>query len=170
MKKERVYVEEGWLDVLKEQEKILRYETFDRETILELGLKIIQTAKKNLNRNVACRIVEDTTVVFAYKGEGTTLENDWWMDRKLATTRLTGMSSLHAAVAEAYGQIEPFYEGREDNFALCGGCIPVQMKDGRKPYAFVLVSALAHNDDHQVIADAMAEQLGVEIPRIEKSI
>ena len=31
-----------------------------------------------------------------------------------------------------------------------------------------MVSGMEHWDDHQVIADAMAKQLGVEIPEIRK--
>ena len=164
-----VYLEKGWIDVLQKQEEILRYDKFDRDTALELGLKIIDVARNRFGERVACRIVEDTTVVFSYKDTGTSLENDWWMDRKLATTRLTGMSSLAATVRAEYGLFEPEWKDREDNFALCGGCIPVLMKNDQRTYAYVLVSALPHYQDHQVIADAMAEQLQVEIPRITKS-
>ena len=42
------------------------------------------------------------------------------------------------------------------------------MKDGSRPFAYVMVSGMEHWDDHQVIADAMAKQLGVAIPEIRK--
>ena len=114
------------------------------------------------------RIVEDETTVFAYKMEGATLEADWWMTNKLAASRLTGMSSLRALTASRAGELEASWKVREENFFVCGGCIPVFMRDGSRPFAYVMVSGMEHWDDHQVIADAMAKQLGVEIPEVQK--
>lgn len=112
--------------------------------------------------------MEDETTVFAYKMEGATLEADWWMTNKLAASRLTGMSSLRALTASRARELEASWKVREENFFVCGGCIPVFMRDGSRPFAYVMVSGMEHWDDHQVIADAMAKQLGVEIPEIRK--
>ena len=72
------------------------------------------------------------------------IEFNRWMKKALAATRIS-----------------------RSNF-VCGGCIPVFMRDGSRPFAYVMVSGMEHWDDHQVIADAMAKQLGVEIPEIRK--
>ena len=114
------------------------------------------------------RLNKDETTVFAYKMEGATLEADWWMTNKLAASRLTGMSSLRALTASRARELEASWKVREENFFVCGGCIPVFMRDGSRPFAYVMVSGMEHWDDHQVIADAMAKQLGVEIPEIRK--
>ena len=55
-----------------------------------------------------------------------------------------------------------------DNFAACGGCFPVFRQDGKAPCCHVLVSGLRHQEDHQVIADAMAWQLGKTIPSVTR--
>ena len=162
------YTEEQWNEILKQQESVLCYDTFTRKQALELGLLIAEVTEKKYHGSVAVRIVEDETTVFAYKMEGATLEADWWMTNKLAASRLTGMSSLRALTASRAGELEASWKVREENFFVCGGCIPVFMRDGSRPFAYVMVSGMEHWDDHQVIADAMAKQLGVEIPEIRK--
>lgn len=164
------YTEESWNEILKEQEKVLIYETFTRQQALELGLLIAELAEKKYGGSVAIRIVEDETDIFAYKMEGATLEADWWMTNKLAASRFTGMSSLRALTASRAGEVAPEWKVREENFFVCGGCIPVFMKDGGRTFAYVMVSGMEHWDDHQVIAAAMAKQLGVEIPEIKKEL
>ena len=160
------YTEEAWNDILKAQEEALRYETFTRAQALELGLLIARITEEKYGGSVAIRILEDETDIFAYKMEGATLEADWWMTNKLAASRLTGVSSLRALTAFRAGEMAPEWKVRDETFFVCGGCIPVFMKDGRKPFAYVMVSGMEHWDDHQVIADAMARQLGAEIPEI----
>lgn len=155
-----------WVEIISEQEKTLRYESFSRETALELGLKIIELAKSKGWGNAAVRIVEDNATIFAYKMPGTSEENDWWMSRKLAVARRAGCSSLGAYVEAESGLRKPFWEDRPDNYASCGGCFPVLMADGSAPFAYVLVSGMAHYHDHQIIADAMAWQLQKQIASI----
>ena len=162
------YTEEEWNEILKKQEEVLQYETFTRKQALELGLLIAEITEQKYQSSVAVRIVEDETDIFAYKMEGATLEADWWMTNKLAASRFTGMSSLRALTASRAGELEAAWKVREENFFVCGGCIPVFMKDGSRPFAYVMVSGMEHWDDHQVIADAMAKQMGVEIPEIKK--
>lgn len=156
----------NWVEIIAEQEQRLRYDSFSRQTALELGLKIIELAKDNGWGDAAVRIVEDNTTIFAYKMPGTSEENDWWMNRKLAVARRAGCSSLRAYVDAESGLRDAFWEERPANYASCGGCFPVLMADGTAPWAYVLVSGLAHYHDHQIIADAMAWQLQTEIPSI----
>lgn len=161
-----MYWEKNWKPILAAQEELLRYTAFPRETALELGLKILELAKTVYEKSAAIRIVEDGTTIFAYKMPGTSLENDWWMDKKLALSRMTRMSSLRSFVEAECGDLAPTWLQRPDNFAACGGCIPVFPADHSAPYAYVLVSGMHHQEDHQIIADAMALQLGVEIPSV----
>lgn len=166
MAQEVFYWEPHWPRAIAEQEALLRYETFTRDMALELGLKIRQLALERYDRTCAVRIIEDGVTIFAFKMPGTNLENDWWMDRKLATSRLTGTSSLRAYVEAEAGLREAEWMDRPDNFAACGGCFPVLRTDGKAPCCYVLASGMEHQYDHQIIADAMAWQLGVEIPSI----
>lgn len=159
------YWKESWIEALREQERVLCYDTFTRETALGLGLKIAELAKETYHGGAAIRIIEDGMTVFAYKMPGSSPENDWWMGKKLAVTRRCGVSSLRAYVEAEVGVREPFWLERPDNYAACGGCFPVLMRAGGI-WAYVLVSGLEHYEDHQVIADAMAWQLDRDIPSV----
>ena len=160
------YWEPSWPGIIQTQEKLLRYNSFDRNTALELGLKIQQLANTKYQRGAAIRIIEDNIVIFELKMPGTDAENDWWMSKKLATTRLTGVSSLRAYVEAQAGLRQPEWLERDGNFAACGGCFPVFRADGKAPVHYVLVSGMEHREDHQIIADAMAWQLGVSVPSL----
>lgn len=160
------YWEESWPDILAEQEQLLRYPEFTRKTALDLGLEILRLAQESYHKSAAVRIVEDGTTIFAFKMENTSSENDWWMDKKIAVSRMTGMSSLRSYVEAQSGRLCPEWEKRPDNFAACGGCFPIFPADGQAPWAYVLVSGMEHYEDHQIIADAMAIQLNKTIRRV----
>lgn len=159
--------EPQWVEIIAQQERVLRYGQFTRKMALDLGLRIIQLAEEKYHESAAVRIVEDQTTIFSYKMPGTSLENDWWMDRKLAVTRYTGTSSLRAYVEAEAGLRDAFWQERPDNFAPCGGCFPILPADGSKPWAFVLVSGMPHQHDHQVIVDAISWQLGADVDSLE---
>ena len=160
------YWEKHWPDAVAQQEKLLRYSSFTREDALELGLKIIELARQNYNGQISVKITEDDTIVFSHKTSGTSIENEMWMDRKLAVSHQSGTSSLGAYLSAVAGQGRAFWLDRPENFAPCGGCFPVLLADNCRPWAYVAVSGMRHFQDHQVIADAMAWQLNVQIPTI----
>ena len=160
------YWESTWPGIIAQQEEILRYEQFTRDMALELGLKICELARTKYQKGAAIRIIEDNIVIFELKMPGTDAENDWWMGKKLATTRLTGVSSLRAYVEAQAGLRQPEWLERDGNFAASGGCFPVFRADGKAPVHYVLVSGMEHREDHQIIADAMAWQLGVSVPSL----
>ena len=162
------YYEEDWLEIVKEQETILHYDTFTRSMALELGLNILKLAEEHYHKPAAVQIIEDGTIIFAHKMAGTSSENDWWMNRKLAVSRLTGTSSLHACILAEMGNPTPQWQERPENYAVCGGCVPVFPADGSTPWAYVMVSGMAHQEDHQVIVDAMARQLNKKIGTVTK--
>ena len=163
---ERIYFETEWLDQVKEQEERLLFDHFDEDIALEIGLDIIEMAVKKYRRAVSVRIVMDAADVFSYKMPGTSSENDWWMDRKLAFSRYTGVSSLRAYLEAELGVREINWERRAGNLATCGGCLPVRMKDGSPVFAYILVSGMEHYNDHQLAVDAVAKHLKIEVPEV----
>jgi len=160
------YTEPEWLEIVREQERVLRPERFTRKDALAVGLEIVRLADQRYHGAAAAAILEDETVIFSYKMEGTGLENDWWMRRKLAVSRRTGMSSLRACLEEKAGAaILPEDEARRADLAVCGGCFPLRMRDGELR-GYLLVSGLHHQEGHQVIADALAARLGTRVGNI----
>jgi len=165
---ERFFTRPEWLEIVREQERKLIYPSFDRESALLLGLKIVEFTARDYHKGVAVAILEDDMTVFSYKMPGSGLENEWWMRRKLNAARATGGSSLLACLRTVYEGLSPdWIEGRQDTRAACGGCFPLRLTDGGL-YGYVLASGLEHYEDHQVVADALAADLGVAVPRVEK--
>lgn len=163
---EEFYWAPDWPAIIAKQEELLRYGEFTRDMAWELGLKIHALAQEKYKKGAAIQILEDGIVIFASKMPGTDAENDWWMGKKLAVSRLTGTSSLRAYVEAQAGLRAPEWEERPGNYAACGGCFPVFRADGRTPVCHVLVSGMEHREDHQIIVDAMAWQLGLEVPSL----
>ncbi len=155
-----------WLELVAKQEELLVFDKFDREDMLALGLKIIELAKTKYGHGVAVRIFAEGATTFYHMMDGSSLENDWWMNKKLNGCLITGVSSIRATLEREYGirKTEEWMKN-EGNYALCGGCIPVRLKSGDIA-GYAMVSALPHETDHQLVADAMAEFLGVQIPSI----
>jgi len=157
-----------WLEIVREQERKLVYPSFDRESALLLGLKITEFAARDYHKGVAIAVLEDDMTVFAYKMSGSGLENEWWMRRKLNAARAAGCSSLRACLQAAYADLPPAWIAEKScTRAACGGCFPLRLTDGEL-YGYVLASGLEHYEDHQVIADALAADLGVTVPRVVK--
>lgn len=155
-----------WLPILKEQEEKLRAEKFTAEDCLCLGLIMTRLSKEKYRIPCAIRIVTNGQITFSHLMDGTDMNNEWWMDKKLNTCRISGMSSIRTLVEVAEGSYPLKKEFElENNFALCGGCFPVRNSAG-EVIAYVLCSGMPHYCDHQLIADALSEFLNVEIPGI----
>lgn len=161
-----LFYKNEWLAIIETQEERLRFSKLDREDALHLGLEIAMLAKEAYKNAAAISIVQDGMCVFAYKMHGTGLENEWWMRRKLNVSLATGVSSLRAYLEIKNNMRDISWAGREKEYAACGGCFPIKDTQGIL-LGHVLVSGLPHQEDHQLIADAMARMLGVNIPKVE---
>jgi uncharacterized protein (UPF0303 family) len=160
-------LKEEWLRPVVKQEETLVFEQFEQGDVFKLAGRIMELAQEKYGHGVSIRIILDNVTTFYCLMEGSTLENDWWMTKKLNVCDKTGVSSLRTALEFEFGVKEPREWAKDEgNLALVGGCIPIKLKDGEiKGYA--MVSALPHQLDHQLIADAMAEMLNLEIPSIQ---
>ena len=74
---------ERYISIVTEQQKKLRFEHLSYDDVLSLGLFVIKTAKNNYSKPVSVRIDIEGVTVFYYLMEGTGLNNDWWMKKKL---------------------------------------------------------------------------------------
>ena len=155
-----------WEEILKQQEEILRVEKMSAEDALALGVIMSGLAKEKYQKPIAIRIILGGHVAFSYLMDGTSMNNEWWMDKKLNTCRATGASSIRSLVelAEGIRPMESEFEN-EGDYALCGGCFPLRNAAG-KLLGYVLASGMPHECDHQLIVDALAEFLNVSVPSI----
>ena len=155
-----------WLDALKVQEEKIRVEQMNSDEVMRLGSIMVRLAKEKYKKPAALRVITRGQVTFSFLMDGTDRNNEWWMDKKLNTCRMTGVSSIRSLVevAEGLRPMEPEFEF-ENNFALCGGCFPLKNAEG-KTIGYALCSGLPHECDHQLVADALSELLGVQIPSL----
>ncbi len=159
-------VKEEWIGIVKEQEALLRFERFTREDALRLGLKIVELAKDKYHHGVAVWVAAQGAILFSHMMDGTSLENELWMRRKINTFERTGVSTLRTCLEEHYEgkSCAPWFDN-EGNYVLCGGCFPIFDQNGGT-LGYAVASGLDHYEDHQLIADAMAEMLEIEIPTV----
>lgn len=157
---------EDWIEIVKEQEKLLRFERFTREDALRLGLKIVELAKNKYHHGVAVWVIAQGATLFSHMMDGVSLENELWMQRKVNTFHKTGVSTLRTCLAEHYEGLScaPWFDN-EANYVLCGGCFPIFDKEGGT-FGYAVASGLEHHEDHQLLADAMAELLKIKIPSV----
>lgn len=155
-----------WLNVLKQQEEMLRVEKMSAEDALALGVIMTGLAKEKYKQPIAIRIILGGHIAFSFLMDGTSRHNEWWMDKKLNTCRLSGVSSIRTLVevAEGIRPMEMEYE-QDGDYALCGGCFPLRNGEGRL-LGYVLASGMPHECDHQLIADALAEFLNITVPSL----
>ena len=155
-----------WLPILASHEEKLRTEAMTSDQALALGTIMVRLAKEKYNKPAAMRVVLGGHTVFSFHMDGTSLNNDWWMDKKLNTCRVTGVSSIRSLVEVADGlrPLEPEFENDGD-YALCGGCFPLRNAAG-KLLGWVLASGLPLECDHQLIADSLSEFLNVPVDSI----
>lgn len=158
----------AWLPILEEQEQKLRLEALSAPQAWKLGEIMIRLAREKYQKPIALRIITGGQVTLSHLMDGTSLNNEWWMDKKLNTCRMTCVSSIRTLVevAEGLRPMEMEFEN-ENNYALCGGCFPLKNAAGRL-LGYVLCSGMPHYCDHQLIADALSELLGVTVASIVK--
>lgn len=158
----------AWLPILEEQEQKLRLEALSAPQAWKLGEIMIRLAREKYQKPIALRIITGGQVTLSHLMESTSLNNEWWMDKKLNTCRMTHVSSIRTLVevAEGLRPMEMEFEN-ENNYALCGGCFPLKNAAGRL-LGYVLCSGMPHYCDHQLIADALSELLGVAVASIVK--
>lgn len=155
-----------WLDMLIEQDEKLRMDKFTADDALRLGLIMARLARDEYCQPISIRIIIGGHTAFSHLMDGTDSFNDWWMDKKLNTCRASGVSSIRTLVEIGEGKraMEPEFEN-ENDYALCGGCWPVRDHQG-KLLGYVESSGMSHERDHQLLIDAVAELLNVEVPSI----
>ncbi len=149
-------------EIVEYQESVLQFDCFGREEALQLGTRIIDTARA-YGFSVAVSVVLNELEVFRYFFEGTTMNNEIWMEAKRNTMRATGHSSLHFvySLAESGMRQEDLYMPKEE-YAASGGGFPIYVK-GTGVVGYACVSNTPHETDHKILTESMAAMLGLEL-------
>lgn len=126
---------------------------WNRDELIELGELMVRRGRdKELPLVVA--VFYKGQRIFQKGLEGSSADNDLWVQRKLNTVELTGHSSLALREkVEALNIQETDLGFRTSDLAICGGGFP--LFDANGLVAVLIVSGLPHLDDHDLIVDSL---------------
>ncbi|WP_409968602.1 heme-binding protein [Bengtsoniella intestinalis] len=148
------------LEQLSHDQEVLTFKEFSNEMALELGVIMANKAAAK-GYKMAFSIIINQREVFKYGATGTTNMSDVWMQRKANTVYKTTMSSLKARAFFA-GRNSTFFDNwfvsREDH-ADVGGGFPITLENGLQ-IGVIVVTGLAHEDDHEFIVETLHDYLG----------
>ena len=149
------------IEIVKKQEKKLRFDKFSNDDAYELGKFMVDKIKKDgIEMAVQIKRVNGNTL-FSYFSEGTNLMNEKWMRRKFNTVVANETSSyLQWAYSELGGHATDAINAvnllglDEMDYVLCGGGFPIKLRTGEM-VGVILASNLPHAKDHQFIVDGL---------------
>lgn len=145
-----------------EQEKTLRFKHFSHDDAYRLGTTIYDLAKER-SLPVTIEIRKNTQIVYHAGLEGTTPDNDKWLERKYNLVTRTGISSyrINLELQESGSTMEQRFELTKENYAAHGGCFPINV-EGTGIIGTVAVSGLEQSKDHGLVIEGIKKYLETE--------
>lgn len=149
---------ESMLDQLLQmdsEEQELRFKQFTNETALQVGLTIIEEAKR-LGKNITVEIYRSGQRLFAHAMEGTSAENEDWIRRKNNVVQHFGQSSWHVALfARQEGTTIEERDGLPlSDYVGAGGGFPLFI-EGEGLVGTITVSGLPDQEDHDLLISSL---------------
>lgn len=140
---------------LEEEHKALRFELFDSDTALSIGLFILEKAKEG-KLPLAVDICCGRQQLFHCALKGTSEENDRWIIRKNRVALKFGKSSyyIRLLLKSKNATIEEYYKISETDYAAYGGAFPVMDIVG-SVIGTITVSGLPDYKDHELVVEAI---------------
>lgn len=143
------------LEQLLRQEQELQFSKFSNETALQLGLAILERARK-LDKKITVDIRLNGQLLFLAKMDGNGPENDRWITRKINTVQHFGHSSYYMHVLykswnttlQDNAFVDPLH------YAAEGGSFPLLIR-GVGVVGTITVSGLTGVEDHEMVVNAL---------------
>lgn len=138
------------MNVLAQEQKY-QFESFTHADALQFGLNVVKIVEEKGLKPVRIRVNYEGDSVFQYFMDGK--KGDEWVVRKEKTVLESGHASLYV-----FEHPEEFPTmSMESGYAICGGGFPLIVKGELK--GVLIVSGLAHDEDHQLIIEAMERMM-----------
>lgn len=133
----------------------LELDSFSNQTAMNMGMAIINLAKKN-NQHIAIEICRLNHTIFLYVDDNLPADKHNWLRRKANVAKRFEQSSLSVKndLLEKGMTLDKTFGLDEKNFLAKGGAIPVFAKDAGM-IAIITVSGLHDEEDHKIILDAL---------------
>jgi uncharacterized protein (UPF0303 family) len=154
------------LATIAAQEQVLVFQNFSAETAWELGCKLRQEAVRR-GAAMTFEIKVAGQIVFMSATDGASAGQVDWIRRKRNVVELFGKSSYAVGLElEMTGKtIEECHGLSLVDYAMHGGAFPLVL-DGTGRVGSVIASGLAQRDDHNIVVEALAAILGVQVARL----
>ena len=157
------------MNILRMQEEILQFTHFSKKDACELGKLMVEEAgKRELAVAISIRL-NSGLVVFQAFMDGTTLDNEAWIETKFNTVRRAEVSSLEFYMYlqnSGHTMAEKFMD--ETVYANSGGGFPIRIEDVGV-IGVIIVSGLNHVQDHDFIVRCLSRYLHMdEVPRLKQ--
>ena len=125
----------------------IQFNEFNNKMAYEFAYHVLDIISEEQLNPVRIRVVFDNDIVYQYMMDGK--KGDLWLNRKQKTVEETHESSLHVWLHQDK------YPHMIDNesYAVCGGGYPLIINNEFR--GTFIVSGLAHQEDHQLILDAI---------------
>jgi uncharacterized protein (UPF0303 family) len=147
--------DEELVAALEEQERRLQLDAFGPDDAWELGTLLVELARER-DLAVTVDVRRPGHVLFHVALNGTTPENDAWVERKVRVVeRFHASSYLVGRRLAAKGRTLGVEQGVDPLlFAAHGGAFPIRVR-GVGVVGTVTVSGLAQADDHALVVEAL---------------
>jgi uncharacterized protein (UPF0303 family) len=144
---------------IKEQEKLLQFTEFTNETALEIGMRLIEKAKKD-NLEIAIDITRSGHQLFHYAFEGTSPDNDAWIIRKNRVVNRFHTSSLYIGTKLKFDgkTIEEKYHISSMEYCPYGGAFQIIIKNV-EVVGTITSSSIRQIAEHNLIVETLKEFL-----------
>jgi len=151
---------------IAEQERRLRFDSFDQNTAWDLGTRLRALAvARGVGVAIEVRLARDT--VFFCSMPGTSPANADWARRKRNTVEMLGQSSYRVgrSLELERSSLEAKMGLPLRDYASHGGSVPI-ITTGGTCIGVVTVSGLPQRDDHSMVVQALATLCGVPLSEI----
>lgn len=135
--------------------KKIELEKFDNKIGLEMGLAIIDLAKKR-NQQIGVEICRLNHTIFLFLDDKLPADKHNWLRRKANIAKQFEVSSLSVKNDLINGNmtLDKTFGLDEKDFIAKGGSIPIFVKNAGM-IATITVSGLHDDEDHKIIIDAL---------------
>lgn len=154
------------LHLIDEQERLLRFDSFNAETAWELGCRLREIASAQ-QAPVAIEIQVNGQQLFYCAMQGATPNNQDWIRRKRNTVDRFHRSSYAIGLGLARQQttLEAKTGAATADYATHGGSFPILLQQGGC-IGSITVSGLAQRADHALVIEALCQMLKLPLAEI----
>lgn len=142
------------------QEQALQFASFGNELALDVGLRLIDAARRG-GKPIAADISRNGTQLFFHAMAGTTPDHIEWIARKNRVVQRYCHSSLYMGVCyRARGTTFEEHTGLDpQRYAAAGGAFPMLLKGG-VCIGTITVSGLSQEQDHALVVGVLRDLAG----------